>query len=138
MHMKIPSHAIDRTRAIDLVLQLMSIPGKSGEEEAVSEFVIKKLRAAGVRPAQLQRDDAHRRSPIGGRTGNLILKLPGTLSAPRRLLMAHLDTVPLCAGARPLRRGHRVWSADPHTALGADDRAGVGVVLTAALEILKR
>ena len=32
-------------------------------------------------------------------TGGLILQLPGTLRGPRRLLMAHVDTVPLCIGA---------------------------------------
>jgi tripeptide aminopeptidase len=52
--------------------------------------------------------------------------------------MAHMDTVPLCAGARPVRDGAVVRAADPHTALGADNRAGVGVLLTAALNILEQ
>ena len=49
--------------------------------------------------------------------------------------MAHLDTVPLCAGARPELRGDRIVSADPATALGGDDRGGAGVVLNTILEI---
>jgi tripeptide aminopeptidase len=52
--------------------------------------------------------------------------------------MAHMDTVPICVGAKPVRKGDVVRSADPATGLGADDRAGVAVVLNAALEILER
>jgi tripeptide aminopeptidase len=52
--------------------------------------------------------------------------------------MAHMDTVPLCVGSRPVRRGDVVQPADKHTGLGADDRAGVAVVLSAAIEIATR
>jgi tripeptide aminopeptidase len=68
----------------------------------------------------------------------LILSLPGTVRAPRRLLMAHMDTVPVCVGSKPTRKGGLIQSADPNTGLGADDRAGCAVVLCAALTILKR
>jgi tripeptide aminopeptidase len=52
--------------------------------------------------------------------------------------MAHLDTVPLCVGCRPVVRGAFVHSADPTTGLGADDRAGAATVLSAALAIRKQ
>ncbi len=52
--------------------------------------------------------------------------------------MAHVDTVPLCRGARPVRRGRWIVPADKQTALGADDRAGAAVILFAAMEILRR
>jgi tripeptide aminopeptidase len=119
-------------------MQLMAIPGPSGREGAVAQFVVEQLRAAGAQPEAIEFDEAHRRTPLAGEVGNLILKLPGTFRGPRRLLMAHLDTVPLCVGARPVRRGEFVCSADPNVGLGADDRAGVAVVLSAAVEILKR
>ena len=40
-----------------------------------------------------------------GNVGNLIVKLPGTVRGPRRLLMAHMDTVPVCLGAQPVPDG---------------------------------
>jgi tripeptide aminopeptidase len=52
--------------------------------------------------------------------------------------MAHSDTVPLCAGARPVRRGNFIVSANKNTALGADDRAGAAVVLATVLQILRQ
>jgi tripeptide aminopeptidase len=62
--------------------------------------------------------------------------LPGTIRAPRRMLMAHVDTVPICVGSRPVRKGNFITSANKNTGLGADDRAGAAVVLTTALAIL--
>jgi tripeptide aminopeptidase len=128
----------DLEQAEQTVLAMMAIPGRSGHEAAVSEYVSQRLCAAGVRRDALEVDSVPKRSPQGGQIGNLVLRLPGTRRGPRRLLMAHLDTVPLCEGTRPVVQGDRVAPADPRTALGADDRAGAAVVLTAALEILGR
>ncbi|QDT54322.1 Carboxypeptidase G2 precursor [Caulifigura coniformis] len=124
--------------AIDLVLELLSISGKSGEEKGVADFLVKKLKGAGVPDSAISFDTAHKESPIGGQVGNLIVKLPGTITGKRRLLMAHMDTVPLCVGAKPVRKGNKIVSADPATALGGDDRAGVAVVLHTALTLLEQ
>ncbi len=125
-------------RALDLAMDLMRIPGPSCQEAAIATFVREKLLAAGVPAAAISTDDAHKQSPAGGEIGNLIVKLPGTLRGPRRMLMAHLDTVPLCAGCVPERRDKYIESANPDTGLGADNRSGVAVVLATALEIFER
>lgn len=127
----------DLAAAIALVTEMMAIPGQSGEEQAIVDYVLKALREAGLPDSAVKFDTAHRRSPYGGQVGNMIIKLPGTVRAPRRMLMAHLDTVPICVGCKPVRKGDRIVSALPNTGLGADDRAGSAVVLTAALEILR-
>ncbi len=131
-------HEPNTRRAIDLVMQLMAIPGRSGEEAEVARFIERRLRQAGALASAIQRDAVHRRTPIGGNTGNLVLRLPGTCRAPRRMLSAHMDTVPTCLGSRPVLRGKQIRSADASTGLGGDDRAGVAVVLNTALEILTR
>src|SRR6187397_2867831 len=127
----------DLARAQQLVLELMPIPGKSGEEAVVAEFIRGKLLAAGAPADTIVSDNAHQQSILKGNTGNLILKLPGTLKAPRRMLTAHMDTVPICVGSQPKVEGAFVRSANPATGLGADDRAGAATILTAALEILE-
>ena len=128
----------DVERALDLVMQLMAIPGPSGEEGRVVQFVQDQLRRAGVADSALQTDSAHRKTPIRGQTGNLILRLPGTRRAPRRMFSAHMDTVPICVGSRPVRQGDLIRSANPDSGLGADDRSGVAVILNTVLEILER
>ncbi|HLJ10558.1 MAG TPA: M20/M25/M40 family metallo-hydrolase [Planctomycetaceae bacterium] len=129
---------VDEDSAIDRVMRLMAIRGKSCEEAAVVEFIVDELARAGVAKSSIRTDQVNRKSPVGGQTGNLIVSLPGTKRGPRRLLMAHLDTVPLCVGSRPVRKGMTVSAADSNTALGGDDRSGTAVVLTTVLEILKQ
>ena len=129
---------ISEKRAVDLVTRLMEIPGPSGQELAVSQTVEQTLLAAGVPESCIRRDKAHQRSHFGGETGNLIVKLPGNRRGPRVLFSAHMDTVPLCVGCRPQRRQDKIISSLSSTALGADDRAGVAVVLTAILEAIEK
>ncbi len=139
----------DLSRALALAMELMAIPGTSGSEAGVADYIRQKLIASGADPAAIVVDDATRRTLLKGDTSNLIFQLPGSpgagpggakhwATAPRRLLMAHMDTVPICVGSQPRREGEFIASADPKTGLGADDRAGVAVVLSAALEILER
>lgn len=132
------SNRINDRAAVDLVLQMLAIPGKSGQEAQIAAFIVKQLRAAGVPKSAIVFDYAHKKSPLGGESGNLIVKLPGTARGPRRLLMGHIDTVPLCVGAQPVRKGRLIVSRDKTTALGGDNRAGAGVVLNAALTLLKQ
>jgi len=130
--------APDLTAARKLVLELMAIRGGSGDEKLVAERIVKHLRDAGCPNAAIAFDTAHTKTPLKGNVGNLIVKLPGTMPGPRRLLMAHMDTVPVCLGSKPVVAGRFVKSADPATGLGADDRSGCAVVLATALEILRR
>ena len=135
---KIKLPQVSQKAALDLVTKMMAIPGKSCQEKLVAEFITKQLLAAGISPSAIRTDNLARVSPAGGEIGNLIVKIPGTKRGPRRLLMAHIDTVPLCVGSRPIRKGGLIVAKDPHTALGADNRAGASVVLTAILEILRQ
>ncbi|MDG1990858.1 MAG: M20/M25/M40 family metallo-hydrolase [Pirellulales bacterium] len=129
---------IDLARAQKTVLDLLKIPGISGQEKQVAEAIRKKLLDAGCSKNIISFDQAHKKTPLKGNCGNLIVKFPGTRRGPRRLLMAHMDTVPVCEGTKPVLRGDIVKSGNPATGLGADDRSGCGVVLSTALEILRQ
>jgi len=120
------------------VLDLLAIPGISGQEKQVAETIRKKLLAAGCPAKAITFDKANTKTPLAGNCGNLIVKLPGTLRGPRRLLMAHMDTVPVCEGTVPVVKGNVIKSGNPATGLGADDRAGCGVILSTAIDILQQ
>jgi tripeptide aminopeptidase len=122
--------------ALQLVMEMMAIPGRSGDEAAIMNFIRGGLIKAGVPPAALSFDDANHRTPLGGQIGNLILKLPGTIRGQRRMLSAHVDTVPICVGSRPVRKGKYVVSANKETGLGADDRSGAAILLSTVIAIL--
>ncbi len=119
-------------------MQLLALPGPSGGEQPVVDFLLAELKRAGLPDSAIATDQSYKKSPIGGATGNLAVRLPGTVKASRRMLSAHMDTVPICTGARPVRMGRKVVSADPHTGLGGDDRSGCAVLLATALEILEK
>ena len=59
--------------------------------------------------------------------GNVIGRVPGR-GDRAMLLNAHLDVMQPCRGIKPVVKGDTVWS-DGTTILGADDRAGVAVIL---------
>ena len=52
----------------------MAIPGKSGEEAAVAEYIRGKLLAAGAAADAIVTDNANKHALIAGNTGNLILR----------------------------------------------------------------
>jgi tripeptide aminopeptidase len=121
--------------AEQMLIELLAIPGGSGQEAEVANYVLETLITAGAPAEAFKTDTAHRKSILKGEQGNLILKLPGTVRGPRRMLSAHMDTVPICVGAKPVKRGQRIIAADKNTGLGADDRTGVAVLLSTAFAI---
>jgi tripeptide aminopeptidase len=133
-----PDLSFDRDRAIAWLMRFLAVEGVTGQEEAIGREVVQALVEAGVSRRAIHFDRAHERIPLPTQTGNLIVKLPGThKGAPRRLFLTHLDTVPLCAGARPLRKGGRVVAAGA-TALGGDNRTGVACLVNLAATLLER
>ncbi|HMP06459.1 MAG TPA: M20/M25/M40 family metallo-hydrolase [Lacipirellulaceae bacterium] len=125
-------------RAVDLLMELLALTGPSGAEGDVVAAIQRHLARLPLPAGAWASDKAFKKSPIGGLVGNLALRLPGTVRGTRRLLAAHMDTVPLCIGAKPLRKGRRIVAADRHTALGGDDRTGCAVLLATALTILEQ
>ncbi|MGV3483549.1 MAG: M20/M25/M40 family metallo-hydrolase [Planctomycetaceae bacterium] len=128
---------IDADAAIDRFLQLAAIEGPSGREQAVMERLVAMLTEAGVDPGDFYFDDANTRSRLGGETGNLIVRLRGTIDGPTTMLSAHADTVPICVGSDPVVDGDEVRSRNTKTGLGADDRAGCAAIATAVIELLR-
>jgi tripeptide aminopeptidase len=132
-----PSLSFDSRQAIDRLLGFLAVEGVTGQEKAIGRAVVSALIEASVPKKAIRFDSAHDSIPLPTETGNLIVTLPGTLPGPRVLFMTHLDTVPLCAGARPLRKGDRIVPQG-QTALGGDNRTGVACLVTLLATLLDR
>lgn len=131
---------IDNQAAIDRLLRFLAVPGITGEEGRIAKEIGEGLKAAGVPPKSIRHDDANARIPVPTQTGNLVVNLPGVgalANAPRQLFMTHLDTVPLCAGAKPVRKGRKIVN-EAETALGGDNRTGCAVLVTLAAELFQQ
>ena len=133
------SHAsrhLDVAAAEALLLRYLSIEGVTGQERRIAEAIRDDLIALGVPAAAIRFDDVNTRIPLPTETGNLIVDLPGTRPGPRLLFSTHLDTVPLCAGAKPRREGDRIVG-DGSTALGGDNRTGCALLVALVETLLK-
>src|SRR5205823_6976647 len=102
---------IDAEAAIGRLLRFLAVEGVTGREAAIGREVVKALVEVGVPRKAIHFDRVNEQIPLPTETGNLIVTLPGTRPGPRRLFMTHLDTVPLCAGAQPVRQGNRITPA---------------------------
>lgn len=134
--MTTPAIPLDVESAIAHLMRFLSVEGVTGKEANIGAAVSDALKAIGVPASAIRFDDANKRIPLPTETGNLIVDLPGTKAGPRLLFSTHLDTVPLCAGAKPKREGDRIVS-DGTTALGGDARTGVALLVVLAETLIK-
>src|SRR5437660_3800856 len=131
---------VDTKAATDRLMRFLAIEGVTGKEAAIGRDIRAALREGGVPDDAIRLDDANTRIPVPTETGNLIVDLPGCgamHNQPRIMFMTHMDTVPLCAGAKPKRAGRKIVNA-AKTALGGDNRCGCGVLVTLAAELAKQ
>jgi tripeptide aminopeptidase len=131
------SHKINESAAIERLMRFLSVEGVTGEEAAIAAAVSDELKKIGVPESAIRFDDVRRRIPLPTQTGNLLVELPGTIAGPRLLFSTHLDTVPLCAGAKPKRDGDLIVG-DGTTALGGDNRTGCAVLVALVETLLKQ
>jgi tripeptide aminopeptidase len=132
--------SVDTQAATDRLMRFLGIAGVTGQEAAIGRELTAALHEAGVPREAIRLDDANTRIPLPTETGNLIVDLPGRgamHNQPRILFMTHMDTVPLCAGAKPKLAGRKIVN-QAKTALGGDNRCGCGVLVTLAAELAKQ
>ena len=130
-------HAIDRDAATQRLMRFLAIEGVTGQERAIGQEIAAALKESGVAQRAIRFDKANKQIPLPTETGNLIVDIPGRgalRNAPRIMFMTHMDTVPLCAGAKPVRKGRKIVNG-ANAALGGDNRTGCAVLATLAAEL---
>jgi tripeptide aminopeptidase len=134
-----PAFDLDTPAAVGRLMRFLAIEGVTGQEAAIGKEIVAALKEAGVPASAITFDDANARIPEPTQTGNLIVKLPGTGKKSDKpvLFMTHMDTVPLCAGAKPKLQGKRIVN-EAVAALGGDNRTGCAVLVTLAAELARQ
>lgn len=117
------SISFDTERLLRTFLEMVRIDSPSGEEDAMREYLIERVKPWGV-PFHT---DAG---------GNLIVEIPAHQCAHDSILLVsgHMDVVPPCHNIQPVVEqieGDTLISSDNTTVLGADDKAGLAPVLEA-------
>ncbi|HEX8720818.1 MAG TPA: M20/M25/M40 family metallo-hydrolase [Pyrinomonadaceae bacterium] len=115
---------INQERIKNLLLELVQIDSVSREERDVAQRIKQYCEEMG---AEVFIDDAGER--VGGNTGNVIARFPGSLPAAEPVMMsAHMDTVVPGKGVRPIVEGD-IIRTDGTTVLGGDDKSGCAVII---------
>lgn len=115
---------INRERMVKNFLDLITMDSESGGERRVCDFLKKYLEQF---TDDIEEDGAG--AIIGGDAGNIIARIAGnTPDRPRILLNAHTDTVKPGRGVKPVVSGDVITSSGD-TILGADDKAGIALIL---------
>jgi tripeptide aminopeptidase len=105
---------------------LTAIDSPSFGERKFCDELKKRLIALGV---EVYEDNAG--DKIGGDSGNLYGYLPGDTALPPVLLSAHMDTVEPGKGKRAIVDSSGLITSAGDTVLGADDVAGITIILEA-------
>jgi tripeptide aminopeptidase len=109
---------------VDLFTKLVKIQGVSLKEHHVASFIREYLKEM---PFDVSEDSAGHQ--LGGTTGNLIIRPQhADISKPLRVFMAHMDTVRDTSVIEVINKNGKIQS-DGSCQLGADNRAGVAIVL---------
>src|SRR5262249_10244176 len=127
---------VDVKTAEDHLMRFLAVEGLPGQEKAIGIAVCDELKKVGVPASAIRCDKVNERIPPPTETANLCVDRPGRRKGARLLFVTHLDSVPLCAGAKPKREGDRIIS-DGTTALGGDNRTGCAVLVTLVETLLK-
>ncbi len=123
--------SINQKRLVDTLLQLVRIDSESGTEKKMQEQVAAELKKLGCRVVV---DNAGKKFTTNAK-GNVMGFFPGTVKSAPFVLVAHLDTVKPGCGIKPVVKKDCIVS-DGKTILGADDKAGVAIILE-VLRVLK-
>ncbi|HEX8559563.1 MAG TPA: M20/M25/M40 family metallo-hydrolase [Pyrinomonadaceae bacterium] len=115
---------INQERIKNLLLELVQIDSISREERDVAQRIKQLCEGMG---AEVEIDDAGEK--VGGNTGNVIARFPGTLPGAEPIMMsAHMDTVVPGKGVKPVVEGD-IIRTDGSTVLGGDDKSGCAVII---------
>ncbi|MGC8966262.1 MAG: M20/M25/M40 family metallo-hydrolase [Caldimicrobium sp.] len=109
---------------------LLQIESPSLKEGKLAYYLADIFEALGLKPFFDTSSEA-----TGSEVGNLIVKIPGTISSSPLLFCAHLDTVGPCEGVEVIEE-NGVIRSNGKTILGADDKAGI-VILVELVKALK-
>lgn len=108
---------------VDEFLELIKINSPSKSEGELAKYLKNRLLDLG---AKIYEDSSAVRT--GSDTGNIIAVYPGSIEKPTIMLAAHMDTVAQIEGMVPQIRDGVIYS-DGKTILGADDKAGIAIIL---------
>lgn len=121
---------VNRDRLLKRFIKLAETDSPSGQEGKLRDLLREEFARLGFEAIE---DEAA--GILNGESGNLLVRIPGTVNTGSLLFVAHMDTVQPGVGVSAVVDGDRVRSGG-ETILGSDDKAAIAAMLE-ALEVLR-
>ncbi len=121
---------VNEKRLQNILYELLKINSPSQKERSVSDYIKKYLSKLRI---DTNVDDTSRKT--GSDTGNLIAKIDGSIKKAPIMFSVHMDTIEATNGLKIMEKDGRIMS-DGSTILGADDKAGLAIVIE-MIEVLR-
>ncbi|MGI5911123.1 MAG: M20/M25/M40 family metallo-hydrolase [Syntrophomonadaceae bacterium] len=115
---------VNEKRLVDMFVRLVEIDSLSKHEGKIKDFIKNHFTARGL---SVEEDDAA--NLINGQSGNLLVKVAGTVNKPPLLFAAHMDTVKPGIGIKAVIGDDMIIRSQGDTILGSDDKAAIAALL---------
>lgn len=124
---------VNRERLVANFIKMVEIASVSGHEGAFRDLLKEEFALRGLKAEE---DEAGKK--LNGESGNLLVKIPGSVRVPALLLAAHMDTVVPGINIKAVRGQDEVIRSEGNTILGSDDKAGLAAILEAYDVIIEK
>lgn len=121
---------VNEERLFQEFIKLAEIPSPSLKERELADYLKSRLQGFGF---SVEEDETA--AKIGGKTGNVLARLPGDERYPSLFFCCHMDTVVPADGVKVIFEDG-VFRSEGDTVLGGDDKAGIAALLE-LLEMIK-
>ncbi len=122
---------INTDRLFNTLYDLLKINSPSGSEKEVADYVVGRFEQIG---ASVRVDDTSAKT--GANTGNVIAEIKGKTDGDAILFTAHMDTIQPTDKLKIIEEGD-IIKTDGTTILGADNKAGIAVILEMAQALVE-
>lgn len=114
---------MNTNRLVETFIELVKIDSETGHEREIADHLKKLFADLGL---DVVEDDSQKRTQFGA--GNLIITLKGTKEVSPIYFSCHMDTVTPGKNIQPMIE-EGIIKSDGTTILGADDKAGIAVMI---------
>ncbi|MBT9169334.1 MAG: Carboxypeptidase G2 [Syntrophomonadaceae bacterium] len=121
---------VNKERLVNTFLEIVKVNSQTKNERMMADYLKGKLSGLGL---AVEEDNAG--EAFGGNAGNVLARLEGKADKNALLLSAHMDRVAPGENIQPVVEGDLIKS-DGDTILGADDGAGLAIILE-VLQVLR-
>lgn len=119
-------YMVNEERLQKLFIDLVEIDSPSGHEARLRDFLKNIWQERGL---DTEEDEAGHR--LGGDSGNILVRIPGTRPGPTILFCAHMDTVEPGRGVRAMVDNNGFIRSAGDTILGSDDKVAIAAIVEA-------